>query len=148
MAVFTCKERKDTIRLGRLIGEQLKKGDIVCLEGSLGSGKTTLVKGMALAFGIEDEVTSPTFTIVSAYHGDPDLFHIDLYRIDQLDQLDDIGIDEFLYGNGIAVVEWGEKMASLLPETAIRILITIKKDNSREISVTGLVEMEKEGNDF
>lgn len=126
----------------------MKKGDIVCLEGSLGSGKTTLVKGMALAFGIEDEVTSPTFTIVSAYHGDPDLFHIDLYRIDQLDQLDDIGIDEFLYGNGIAVVEWGEKMASLLPETAIRILITIKKDNSREISVTGLVEMEKEGNDF
>jgi tRNA threonylcarbamoyladenosine biosynthesis protein TsaE len=138
MAIFNCRNRKDTIGLGRLIGEKLKKGDIVCLEGSLGSGKTTLVKGIALALGIEDEVTSPTFTIVSSYHGSPDLFHIDLYRIDHLDQLDDIGIDEFLYGGGIAVIEWGEKMASLLPDTAIKILITINKDNSREINIQGL----------
>lgn len=140
MAVFTCKERKDTIRLGRLIGEKVKTGDIICLEGSLGSGKTTLVKGMARAFGIKEEVTSPTFTIVSSYHGSPDLFHIDLYRIDHLDQLDDIGIDEYLYGNGISVIEWGEKMASLLPETAIKIFITIKEDNSREINIQGLKE--------
>ncbi|MBN2533202.1 MAG: tRNA (adenosine(37)-N6)-threonylcarbamoyltransferase complex ATPase subunit type 1 TsaE [Spirochaetales bacterium] len=138
MAVFTCKKPEDTIRLGKLIGEKLEKGDIICLEGSLGSGKTTLVKGIALALGIKEEVTSPTFTIISSYRGNPDLFHIDLYRIDQPDRFDDIGIDDCLYGNGIAVIEWGEKMASLLPAETIRILIAIKKDNSREIRVEGL----------
>jgi tRNA threonylcarbamoyladenosine biosynthesis protein TsaE len=145
MAVFTCKERTETISLGKLIGEKLQGGDIVCLEGTLGSGKTTLVKGIALALGIQEEVTSPTFTIVSSYPGiranSPELHHIDLYRIDQVEELETIGIDDFLYGQGISVIEWGEKIADLLPENTINIHIIIKNDNSREITITGMKEV-------
>ena len=115
MKTYTSKTREDTIRLGRIIGEQLGKGDIISLEGSLGTGKTTLVKGIGQALEIEDEITSPSFTIVSSYSGKYDLFHIDLYRIEHVAELEDIGIDEILYGNGIAIIEWCEKMGSLLP---------------------------------
>ena len=138
MNTYQSKKREDTIKIGKRIGKKLKKGDIICLEGSLGAGKTTLVKGIGLALGIHEEITSPTFTIVSSYSGIYDLFHIDLYRIEQLDELDDIGIDDFLYGNGIVVIEWGEKMESLLPEDIIKINIKIQEAYSREIRISGL----------
>ena len=140
MNIYQSKEREDTIRLGKRIGENLVKGDIISLEGSLGSGKTTLVKGIGRALGVKEEITSPSFTIVSSYSGKFELFHVDLYRIDCLDELDDIGIDEVLYGNGIAVIEWGEKMGPLLPEGIIKIFIKMKKDNSREICITGFTK--------
>ena len=137
MAVYICKEAADTIRLGQLIGEKLTGGDVLCLEGPLGSGKTTFAKGIARALGIKEQITSPTFTIVSSYPGSPELFHVDLYRIDRIEQLEDIGIEEILYGNGIVVIEWGEKMVSLLPEATILINITIKENNCREIKING-----------
>ncbi|MBN2439909.1 MAG: tRNA (adenosine(37)-N6)-threonylcarbamoyltransferase complex ATPase subunit type 1 TsaE [Spirochaetales bacterium] len=137
---YDSRERKDTIKIGTHIGERLKKGAIVCLEGSLGAGKTTLVKGIARALGITEEVTSPSFTIVSSYSGRCDLYHIDLYRIEYVDELYDIGIDDLLYGNGITIIEWGEKIESYLPKDIIKINLLINEDNSRKISISGLGE--------
>jgi tRNA threonylcarbamoyladenosine biosynthesis protein TsaE len=136
---YHSQEREDTICIGTSIGTKLKNGDIICLEGPLGAGKTTLVKGIAQALGIDEEVTSPSFTIVSSYSGNYELYHVDLYRIDHIDELYDIGMDDILDGDGITVIEWGEKIISYLPEQLIRIHISInKEDNSRNIDISGM----------
>jgi tRNA threonylcarbamoyladenosine biosynthesis protein TsaE len=113
---------------------------VVSLEGSLGVGKTTLVKGLAKALGIDEEITSPSFTIMSVYKAPITLYHIDLYRIDFPEQLADIGIDEVLYEdeNGVAVIEWGAKAESLLPEGYIRVHFQLIENGTREITITGL----------
>lgn len=104
----------------------------------MGAGKTTLVKGIALGLDIRDEITSPTYTIVSEYTGQIDLYHMDLYRIDSLEEFEMLGTDEFMYANNITVIEWSEKISELLPDNTISINITILPDKKRKIEIEGI----------
>jgi len=108
---------------------------VLTLTGALGSGKTTFTKGIARALGIEDEITSPSFTLVSEYPGRCPLFHIDLYRIDDPDELSFLGLEEYLYDGGVSVVEWGETAEELFPPDRIVVSIAIGPSLSRTISI-------------
>lgn len=127
-----------TMEIGRRIGAALPSGSVVLLSGVLGAGKTTLVKGIAEGMGITEEVSSPTYTIVSEYPAKLPLHHIDLYRIEGENQIDNLGLDDILWGSGVSVIEWGEKLQGELPENPIRITLTVDGDSDRTISVEGL----------
>jgi tRNA threonylcarbamoyladenosine biosynthesis protein TsaE len=126
----------ETLRFGERLSEGLRAGDVVALSGELGAGKTVLIKGIARGLGITQEVTSPTFTLVHEYGGGRvPLYHIDLYRLDNVEQAMAIGIEEYLTGNGVTAIEWSEKIESLLPAGAIRIRLTALDENARRIEV-------------
>lgn len=120
--------REETAKVGCSLGSLLKKGDIVCITGDLGTGKTVLVNGIAKALGISEHITSPTFTIVNEYEADTKLYHFDVYRISDVEEMFDIGFEEYLYGDGAVVIEWAELIKELIPEQ--NIWITIKKELS------------------
>lgn len=127
---------EETLQFGERLGRELKRGDVVALSGELGAGKTALIKGIARGLGVTDEVTSPTFTLIHEYGGGRvPLFHIDLYRLDSLEQALAIGIEEYLDVAGVTAIEWSEKIDKLLPATATRIRITALEDNMRHIEV-------------
>lgn len=127
---------EETLQFGERLGRTLQRGDVVALSGELGAGKTALIKGLARGLGITDEVTSPTFTLIHEYGGGRvPLFHIDLYRLDSLEQALAIGIEEYLDTPGVTAIEWSEKIDKLLPATATRIRITALDDNRRHIEV-------------
>jgi tRNA threonylcarbamoyladenosine biosynthesis protein TsaE len=107
---------EDTQRLGKRLGELAQVGDVFLLVGRLGTGKTCLTQGIARGLGIEGGATSPSFVIVKEYYGRLPLYHIDLYRLDQTEEVLELGLDEYLYGNGICVVEWAEKGLNVLPQ--------------------------------
>lgn len=124
-----------TDEIGANIGRQLRKKDIVCLTGELGSGKTTLIKGIARGTGVKECVTSPSFKLINEYRGVVPFYHFDLYRLDGIDDIQGLGYREYFYGNGITVVEWADKMKSLMPEKRIEIHLTYIDETSREIKV-------------
>lgn len=128
---------EETEALGRRLGALLRAGDLVALSGELGTGKTVLARGIAVGAGASGYVASPTFTIVREYRGPTPVYHVDLYRLDRPQQLDDLGLDEILDGDGIVVIEWAEKALPLLP--AERLWITIRfaeREDARELLVT------------
>ena len=124
-----------TAAIGRIIGERLIAGDVVVLEGALAAGKTALAKGIAQGLGITEAVTSPTFTLISEYEGRIRLYHMDVYRLDGAEDFAAIGAEELLYGDGACVIEWGGKIASAIPETAIFIKIEAEEDDARKITL-------------
>lgn len=128
----------DTLDIGRRIGEHLDQGDIVTLHGPLGAGKTVLAKGIASALHVTEHIVSPSYTIMQEYEGTPHLYHIDLYRIGDIEEFDMLGIEEFLYGTGVSVIEWSEIIDQVLPETRIAISIAIEQDQRRAITVHGI----------
>lgn len=105
----------ETEALGVRLGRLLQAGDVVGLSGDLGAGKTVLARGIARGAGATGYVASPTFTLIREYHGSPPVYHVDLYRLDRPEQLDDLGLDMVLDGSGIVVIEWAEHAASWLP---------------------------------
>lgn len=111
---------------------------MIALIGALGVGKTTLVKGIGKAFRVQEVITSPTYTIVSVYTGKWELYHIDLYRVASEEELFDLGIEELISGNGVFVIEWGEKALRILPAHTIRITVNLAEDTSRLIQVENL----------
>ena len=124
-----------TRELGFRMGRELKSGDVVALEGPLGAGKTVFVQGLAGALGITEAVSSPTFTIISEYRGSMTLYHMDLYRLNSPEEFAFLGVEEIIEGDGVTVVEWGEKAGDELPERSIRVNITIGDDGERLIQV-------------
>ena len=132
---FIVKTEAETIELGKKIGRYLKKGDIIALDGTLAAGKTYLTKGIALGLGVKEDVTSPTFTLISEYSGRLHLYHMDVYRLDSVEEFLDLGTEEMLYGEGVCVIEWSEKVKSVLPSNTIYINIIVNKDNSRKIII-------------
>src|SRR5262245_3474029 len=131
---LTSKNPQDTLELARKIAKQLKKGAIVCLHGDLGAGKTTFVKGMVKALGVEENaVTSPTFVLMNIYEGKLPLYHFDLYRLENADDIMQIGYEEFLYGEGISVIEWAERLKELYPKEYVKIELRHKSAREREI---------------
>jgi len=123
------------MELGKALGKSLKAGDVVAFTGTLAAGKTYFTKGIALALQIEEEVTSPTFTIVYEYYGSLSLYHFDLYRLTSYEDFLDMGGEEYLYGDGVCVIEWSEKILKELPKNTIFVDIQIKDDEMREITI-------------
>ncbi len=124
------KNEKETIELGQKLGKLLKPNTVITLKGQLGAGKTTFTKGIALGLGIKKIIKSPTFTIVREYIGQPNLYHIDAYRLEGIEE--DIGFDEYFYSNAVAVVEWSEYIRDFLPNDLIEIEIIYLSENERE----------------
>lgn len=134
MKVITNNEN-ETYNIGIKIGKQLKAGDILSLNGDLGAGKTYLTKGIAKGLGIKDYITSPTFTILNEYKGRIPLYHFDVYRINDVEEMYEIGFEEYLYGNGVCIIEWGSMVEEILPEDTINIKIKNLGEFSREIEI-------------
>ena len=131
----TCAE--DTVLLGRKIGARLKAGDVLALTGPLAAGKTTLTKGLAQALGVSETITSPTFCLVSEYEGGRlPLYHFDVYRLEGAEDFANIGAEELLYGSGVCVVEWSEKVRTELPSSTIFLTISIESDGSRTVTIS------------
>ena len=135
MKEFYCANSEETERLGRIIGRLVSGGDVICLSGDLGAGKTALAKGIALAKGVpEEDITSPTFAIMNVYKGqDMELRHFDLYRLDSPEELSDIGFDEYVGGSGITIIEWAELFLTELPDEYLQINITVAKTGRKII---------------
>lgn len=128
---------KTTIKYGRDFAESLNIGDVVCLEGDLGAGKTHFVKGVASYFGInEEKVNSPTFTLINEYSGDIPIYHFDCYRIKSFNEAIEIGIEEYLYGDGVSIIEWPSKIKDLIPDNAIKIEIKHIGASERSILIS------------
>ena len=136
--MFLSHHVDKTLEIGKTIGSLLRKGDVVSLRGPLGAGKTILAKGIALALNIEEPITSPTYTLIQEYQGNLTLYHMDLLRIDSLEDFEMLGAEEMLYGEGGTLIEWSEIIEDILPENTIRITISIDKNQQRIISVQGL----------
>jgi len=136
---FNTHSPEETIAFGRTLAELLAPPKLVLLRGDLGAGKTTLVKGIAAAFdaAAEEDVTSPTFTLIHEYRGpSANLFHIDLYRIDTLRELETLGLDDLRSDNSILLIEWGEKFPSLVRERDVEIALERDGENGRRIQIT------------
>ncbi|MFA5113791.1 MAG: tRNA (adenosine(37)-N6)-threonylcarbamoyltransferase complex ATPase subunit type 1 TsaE [Candidatus Margulisiibacteriota bacterium] len=133
---FTTKSAEETVELGRRIGAFLLPNEIIALTGNLGAGKTTLIQGIAAGLGVKDYVTSPTFIIINEYPGRLPFYHIDLYRLDDVAQVAELGIEEYFANGGVCVIEWAEKLDGLLPAGAEGITIESKGENERAISVS------------
>ena len=126
-----------TVALGERIGALLKPGAVLALRGGLAAGKTTLVKGIAKGLGIADDIVSPTYTLIREYSGRLRLFHMDAYRLGGSDEFLSIGVEEYLYGDGVSVIEWSERVEEMLPENAVRISLEALPDGVRRIEVEG-----------
>ena len=135
MLTFTTSSAEETITLGEKIGKLLKKGDIIAMQGTLAAGKTTITKGIAKALGITDTITSPTFCLISEYQGSMPLYHMDVYRLDGTEDFINLGTDDMLYGDGVSIIEWSEKIMDELPSNTIVLKITPQDDGSRLIEI-------------
>ena len=127
--VYETFSAAETHALGKKIGETAKPGDVYTLVGDLGVGKTVFTQGLALGLGIDEPVCSPTFTIIQEYDtGRIPLYHFDVYRISGPWDMDELGYEEYFYGDGVCLIEWGRLIEELLPDDTI--YVTIEKDNS------------------
>ena len=132
---FVTKTAEETITLGKRIGEKLTPGAVLALEGTLAAGRTTITKGIAEALGITENITSPTFTLISEYEGRLPLYHMDVYRLDSAEDFINLGTEDLLYGKGISIIEWSEKVRSELPKSTITVSLEIQQDGSRTITI-------------
>ena len=121
----------DTIRIGEILGQLLDMGDVVLLSGDLGAGKTCLTQGIVKGLDSKDIARSPTFVIVAEYAGRFPIYHMDLYRLDQMQGVDDLYLDEYLYGDGVCLIEWPPKDDSILPVRSLLIEIDKVDEETR-----------------
>lgn len=139
---FNTHSRLETFSFGQFLAEHLKKGDVLTLTGDLGAGKTTLTQGLANGLKIDDRVLSPTFNIMKCYFkATTPLFHIDAYRLENLEVANkDIGLDEFIGGDGIAVIEWPMYIPEYLPTEVLKINLVHAGGDERKITILGNTE--------
>lgn len=142
--IYETNSEKETFELGKNLGEQAKAGQIFCLNGDLGVGKTVFTQGFAKGLGIEENVNSPTFTIIQVYEeGRIPLYHFDVYRIGDPEEMYEIGYEEYFFGEGVCLIEWSKLIDELIPEGAINIEIDKNLEKGldyRKITVEGLWE--------
>jgi tRNA threonylcarbamoyladenosine biosynthesis protein TsaE len=136
-AAFRTHSPEETQEIGVEIGRQLNPGDVVALIGDLGVGKTCLTQGIARGAGVyqDQTVNSPSYILVNEYEGKIPVYHIDLYRLQRLEDIVALGLEEYLEGDGICVIEWADRMGELLPESYIQVRITGEDEFTREIEV-------------
>ncbi len=140
------KSPAQTLYLGRALGRLLGSGAVVALTGNLGAGKTVLAKGIALGVGVQDEkeVTSPSFVLVNEYRGRLPVYHVDLYRLQDPLQVEDLGWEEYISGAGVTLIEWAERAAGLLPDERIEVCLEWVSLEERKIRFVGKSEAAKE----
>jgi tRNA threonylcarbamoyladenosine biosynthesis protein TsaE len=137
MASIISRSPADTFAFGMKTAADLRRGDVLALCGDLGAGKTHFVKGLAAGLGIATEATSPTFTLIHEYLGGRlPLYHIDLYRLEEPEEALNIGLDEYLDGNGVTAIEWADKFEALIPAHAKRFVFRVLQGEEREIIVS------------
>ena len=131
---------EETIKLGQKLAGELSGGDVVALYGDLGSGKTTFTKGIGKGLGVKDprRINSPTFVLIKEYGARIPMYHMDLYRLDRLQDMEDIAVEEYIYSDGVTIIEWAEKMKKILPRQHIAVRFTIKGENKRGIKIEDL----------
>ena len=127
--------QEQTQKLGRRIGELAVAGDVFLLVGDLGAGKTCLTQGIAWGLGIKEYALSPSFVIMRELYGRLPLYHVDLYRLDRIEESMELGLDDYLYGGGVCVVEWAEKALSILPKKHLLIKISYLSDTGRSFQM-------------
>ncbi|WP_434282704.1 tRNA (adenosine(37)-N6)-threonylcarbamoyltransferase complex ATPase subunit type 1 TsaE [Clostridium botulinum] len=135
---FIVDSINKTIDIGNFIGRHCNSGDILCLNGDLGTGKTHLSKGIAKGLNIKDNITSPTFNIVNEYDGRLKLYHFDVYRVNDPDEIEAIGFDEYIFGEGISIIEWSDYIEDLIPNEHMDIRINKipeKGESYRKITI-------------
>lgn len=141
--IYETNKEQETFELGYRLGKEAKPGDMFCLDGDLGTGKTVFTKGFAKGLGINEPVSSPTFTIVQEYHeGRLPFFHFDVYRISDISEMDEIGYEDYFYGDGVCFVEWAELIKELLPSK--KTYIHIEKDLEKGVDYRKIV-IDQEG---
>ena len=137
---FIVDKVEQTMELGRQLGALAQAGDIICLIGDLGTGKTHMTKGIAEGLMVEDYITSPTFTIVNEYVGRVKLHHFDVYRVNDPDEIAAIGFDEYIFSDAVSIIEWANYIEELIPSEHIRINISKLPaigENCRKIVING-----------
>ncbi len=136
---YITDSNEKTIRLGQKLGALLSEGDVVALEGELGSGKTWFTKGVALGLGVSPNmvITSPSFALVNEYKGKYTFFHMDVYRLSSLSEFLSAGLEEYLYNGGIVVMEWADRWPEILPEQRIKVEFAIIDEHKRKITLSG-----------
>ncbi|HET6351317.1 MAG TPA: tRNA (adenosine(37)-N6)-threonylcarbamoyltransferase complex ATPase subunit type 1 TsaE [Coriobacteriia bacterium] len=135
---LTTSAESATQACGRVLADALAAGDVLLLSGDLGAGKTQLTKGLAEGLGVPEPVTSPTFNILLVHQGRIPLYHFDLYRLEAAEQLEDLDYYAVLEGDGVAVVEWGDRFAEAAPLNGVAVTLTIDGDNERSIGADAL----------
>lgn len=141
MKIIETRNEDDTRKLGKILGELVKAGTVITLNGDLGVGKTVFTQGFAQGLGVNEPVNSPTFTIVQVYEeGRMPFYHFDVYRIGDIEEMEEIGYEDYFYGNGVCLVEWAELIKEILPEKYVEIFI--EKDlnygfDYRKITIKG-----------
>lgn len=134
MLKIISKSEEQTYKLGEYLGKALQQGDIICLTGDLGAGKTAFTKGIGIGMDINELITSPTYTIINEYNGRISLFHFDVYRLEGVEEMYELGYEEYFFGDGAVVIEWADIVKDIIPQE--RLWITIlrgKEENTREI---------------
>lgn len=123
----------ETVALGERLGKQLQPGDVIALYGDLGAGKTTLTRGIAVGLGLDADIHSPTFTLIHEHPGRVHLYHVDLYRLSTEQEVETLGLEEYIYSEGVTVIEWGDRMKSILPAERLDITLRMTGDTDREL---------------
>ncbi len=142
--VFLSNSPKETFSYGKLLGEQAEKGEIYCLQGDLGAGKTLFAQGFALGLGVTELVSSPTFTLIQEYSGGRfPLFHFDVYRLEEEEEMFEIGYEDYFYGDGVCLVEWAGNVEGLIPREAVWVKMErdmAKGNDFRKIIIECLID--------
>ena len=138
---YISKSLEDTEKLALKLSEKLSSGDVILFFGGLGAGKTTFTKSLAKGLGVKDYIHSPTFTLVHEHKGNLPLYHIDLYRLETQDEIQNIGFEDYIYSEGVTLVEWSEKVRGNLPKGYIRIDIETLGDFERKFILSSDMEI-------
>jgi tRNA threonylcarbamoyladenosine biosynthesis protein TsaE len=132
--MFTSKSAEETIALGRTYGSDARRGDVFALRGDLGAGKTQFVKGFVAGIGSKADVTSPTFVLIHEYDdGRLPVYHFDFYRVESREALSRLGFDDYIFGDGVSLIEWADRYSALIPSHAKWLSFELRDENTREI---------------
>lgn len=136
MLKYITESAEETSRIGEKLGRLVNEGNIICLSGDLGAGKTAFTKGIAKGMGVEDYVTSPTYTIINEYEGRLPLYHFDVYRLNDVEEMYELGYEEYFFGDGVVVVEWADIVRDIIPGERLWItILNARGDDTREIII-------------
>lgn len=124
---------EETTALGERLGKLLSPGDVIALFGDLGAGKTTLTRGIAVGLGLEADIHSPTFTLIHEHPGPTPLYHVDLYRLSSELEVETLGLEEYIYSDGVTIIEWADRMTCMLPKDRLDITLRMQGDTEREL---------------
>ena len=133
-AQITSGSPEETRAIGRVVGERAAAGDVVLLTGELGTGKTCMTQGILNGLGSDDLARSPTFVLIAEYRGRIPLYHMDLYRVGSVEQTEELGIEEYLEGDGLTVVEWADNVPGIFPDDSLRVHIELVSERERRMS--------------